>query len=967
MTTLVFIIIMDTAIPKNEYEQDFDVDISSGMCVPQAPLNATAVNPTPLLVGDDNLLRDDEKSPVYSQITLEFRRKFNQEFGEASDDCSRLYVVEKYMNNFSYSAYHDCETLASLRRKASHLSSSLGYYNDVKSLSFLADLEATRALIMGRIFSPEVYLYTESGNLSSGPVDDSLIEENQNILDIAGEDVKMYDDGTTLNPLDNGKVNLSLDEFFARRVEIAAFNVALGATVSNSYEVWDLMTLDPAIRAKLRNYAYLKANMKIRVVISGSPFHYGRMLISYQPYAVRNSTLNSYALAPVGTRPLLLNYLSQSPQCAVMNIHANKPVEIVCPFISTKPMHRLFNSSAAVISDLTSYDDLSEAGRLYVYSLNSPSAVDASASPISIQIYGWFEDVELGMPTATQVAITTEASSRDDNEMKTGPVERFSSNAYSVTSKMHDIPYIGVYARASSYVLAGIKGVASLFGWSKPVLTDDAKYVKNRPFTNGAQLIGSETTKRITLDPLQEISIDPRVVSLDTDEMTIHSIASRESYLTTFTWSPADELLKNSIFKIRVHPQMDTIFRGVGKDFYQPTALSFASTPFEYWRGDIMFRFEVVCSQYHRGKLLVYYEPNIAQESLIDPDVSLNKDHIYIVDIQETQDFCLTVQWGAPRGWMRIMDAPNSILNYGAHFSASSNSYNYVNGYIGVMAFTDIQSPDDSAIPINVYVHSANMHYNQFLTDHMPLERLYTESTCISDCDTSPHILNPSSASTDWISQMHFGEEPLSYRSLLKRYANTRDEVTIAGSSSDRTYRATLQAVPIIRPSYGSSAVARQLNLLSYLRYAYLGLRGGVRKRVHLAGNSSFGSTLYRSTITMEEPGVSNSSSFSWSTDPCFVNSRGTVSFVPHTNGGIEAEIPMYTNNLFLFSYAADLVGSNSVGDMDDSWSKLYSAQFECEDPSSNGVYFVEETATGEDFQMLRFNGAPFFSSNPVV
>ena len=93
----------------------------------------------------------------------------------------------------------------------------------------------------------------------------------------------------------------------------------------------------------------------------------------------------------------------------------------------------------------------------------------------------------------------------------------------------------------------------------------------------------------------------------------------------------------------------------------------------------------------------------------------------------------------------------------------------------------------------------------------------------------------------------------------------------------------------------------------------------------------------------------------------------GTVSFVPHTNGGLEAEIPFYSPNLFSYSFADNLIGDNPLGDMSVSWYKRYICQFESMDGSVGGVKFIEETATAEDFMFMRFMGAPCFSNNKIV
>lgn len=842
-----------------------------------------------------------------------------------------------------------------------------------RNVSAQADSVATKVFLdrfLKKKSMPD--FYTESGELSSGLVSDSKRISTQNFEDMVGDGEKTVE--MSSRPLHNGQYTLlQANDFLSRPVELANFSIPLSSDLGVAFPIWDLFTLEEAVRAKLRNYAYLRGDLCVRITVSGSPFHSGRLLVSYQPCANRNRNLTVLNASP-NFRTMLLNYLSQAPESGIIDVKANKPLMLRCPYISTKPAFRLWNESSSVIAATTSYADIEEAGRLYLYTMNQVKAVSDSPSTPYVQIVAWMENVQLGCPTATQIEISTESGDMKDDEFEAGPVEKFSSAAVQVSDALKVVPYIAPFATASSFIFNGMKTFSSIFGWSKPPIVGDPIFVKNRPFGNGCQTIGASTVKRIGLDPKQEVSIDPSPCGVDQDDMIIANIAARESYFTTFTWAPTDSILSNSIFKCRVHPQLDTIYNGVVlKDYYQPTALSFASTPFTFWRGDIVFRFDFVCSAYHRGKLVVYYEPNIAQHALMDLDIDLNKQWIQVIDIQETQSVEFCVKWAASRPWMRLMNAPKSILNYQSFTNYSA--YQEVNGYIGVAVLTEIQSPDDSSIEVNVFVRGENMHFNALTEANMPSERMVpdsvilTESGIIKDNSDQPVTcisLNDSTATDDWISKMYFGEEPISFRSLLKRYVETRYAYVDASTSSKKCVSAISNIMPNIDPPYGST-ISGEKTLLSYLRYAYLGTKGGMRKRVRILGNSSFDSPYLRSEISLLEFGGSYLESFEWSSSHAQVKQMGTVSFVPHTNGGLEAEIPFYSPNLFSYSFADNLIGDNPIGDMSVSWYKRYICQFESMDGSVGGVKFIEETATAEDFMFMRFMGAPCFSNNKIV
>jgi hypothetical protein len=843
------------------------------------------------------------------------------------------------------------------------------YRREIKRLELKANcMETLRVIarIKNKRDRPKVQTESMVGEQKSGYVDEGVINDHENLVDTSGGGVDTFGAGKSF-VFNQGQSNLlGLADFFRRPVEIDSFNIAVGSALSISYPIWDLYTLNPAVRSKLRNYAYLHGNLHVVVAVSGSPFHYGRLLLSYQPYPQRNLNIVSHEAAiAVDTlhRPLFLNYLSQARGATTLDVKNNRPVEMVCPFISTKPMHRLFNSDPLALDGLSSYHDLEEAGSLYIYSLNAIGAVATGASPVSVQVYAFMTDVELGCPTATLVGVVTEA-----DEIDMGPVEKFTSGAADIANALGNLPTIGPVAKASGMVFSGLSSLCAYFGWSRPVIVEPAIFVKNRPFCNGSQLVGSETVSKISLYQKQEITVDPRSCGSEEDEMTLKFLCGIESYIETFQWSPTDILMADSIWKCRVNPALDTIYRDAAKDYYQPSALSFASSPFKFWRGDITFRFEIVCSAYHRGKLAFYYEPNIAQYVLIDADISTNKNFLHILDIQETQCIEFCIGWASPRAWNLCVGNGVSILNT-TEFSSSSSSYEYVNGYIGVVPFTDLQSPDDSTIEINVYVRSDDMHFNLFSAQNLPTERLVkTESEEVKYFDeVSCFQLNETTASDTNISVFHFGEEPLSFRSLLKRYTQTYEETLSGGASTDVSIKAVRLILPLASPAYDESGVTDS-SLIQYLPYAYMGMRGSIRKRMRLKTEKGQLGEFDRVTVSLVNLSSSVAETLAWDTQVSRTFQRGSVSFYPDTNAGVEVEFPFYSSNLFVFSFCDDYVGAgNNDNDMSETWTKRFIAYFDSNNYTSTKNFFQEDTATGEDFTFMRYCGAPFYSKDPVV
>lgn len=876
-------------------------------------------------------------------------------------NCERRIAQLKaeYRNLYSHNHY----SVYQLRKMKSRGIVVNHYDERISYLTEIEDLQATINLLKRRV---ELSVPTESGEVSDGAISNSVMKEEETLMDVLGEDEK----GISAGKMTRGpvlKTIKSLDDFFERPVEIAAQQVTPGIAQSFSYKVWDLYTLDPSVRAKLRNYSYLKANLHLRIAFSGTPFHYGRFLASYQPCAERNENIISHGFADAATstwRPLFINYLSQAIGAVTINVNENKPVHMECPFISTKNMHRLFGTGSTAISDVTSFPDLQNAGTLFLYSINDVGSVSATPTNVYFRIYAWMTDVELGVPTATNLAVTTESGEMDEREV--GPVQRFASYAESISSALTVVPIFEPFASASSQIFSGIGSIASYFGWSVPVMLHEPSLVRNRAVFNGSQTIGYSSAKRVTYDPKQEITVDPYATGIDDDQLTIQALCSRRSYLRTFTWNPGSSTI---LWKCRVSPNLATTTQtGITPlNYFQPTAMAFAAQPFYFWRGDITFRFEFVTSNYHRGKVAIVYEPNISQEPLISSDYHTNKQYVRIVDLQETQvvDFC--VEWASPRSWLKCLPRQSLTLN-DTDFSASNSAFGFVNGFIYVYPFNELQSPDGDGIDINVYVHSDNMNFNQHRNDFPLDRRVPTESGEVSS-DVTQDVtcieLNPTGATTENICHEHFGERIFSFRTLLKRYSGTKVFTSSVPAGLTRVVFVK-DNYPPPNSDYTSTGTVELSTLFGYLRLAYLGIRGSVRYRVEVVSDYN----LRRTQMFYIGNDIASDSVVEGTfTSPNLFgyNPLGTVAIPAQTSPILDYEIPYYSNNKFCFSFAPDLVGSNPEEDMEETWSRTHDIYFTDDHSTTATMTFVYSVSTGEDFNFMRYCGAPFYRESPIV
>lgn len=883
----------------------------------------------------------------------------------------RLLEVEQELKEFD--TYHDdVDSAVYLRNSLNHTNPFIRKTNEkiIDAISRRDALIMTIKRLRSYIFIKR-QIHVEADCEMSDMMDnkDTLVHEN--LEDTAGASVDSVDYGYP-ETVTTGQDNLLyLSDFLSRPLKLSQSVISLDTDFTFSLDIWDEFTSHPSVRAKLRNYAYLNATLNVRITVSGTPWHYGKLQVSYQPLAAYNANLNILdPMLSTASRFAALTYLSQAKGCTVIDVHDNKPLELECPYISPNPMLRLFNKSPLVLAAAGSYTDTVGFGTLYINSISPPKAISATATEIGLQVYAWMTDVQLGAPTGTVIEIGTESSFELLDERKAGPVQRYSSKAAQVAQMLSGVPIIGRFADAAIRPLTMLSKVSALFGFSYPTMIEKPDRVKNDPYQNASQCIGYGTGQRLTYDPKQELSVDPRSTGTDIDELALNYLCAVESLLDTFSWSSADGQLAGSIWMAPVNPAAGKRIEVLpGQYIVAPTALAFASSPFSWWRGEITYRFEIVCSKFHRGTLAVVYEPNISQNVIIDTVLDLNKQYIKKIDLQSVTDFEVTVKWAYPKPWAKVMSYDYQA-DMGDIGFLGSDYFDIANGYIAVVPYTELQSPDGSEITINVYVRSDNMHLNQFSMVLAPPVRPSVESDfemhTPNIVDSS--VLNQSSARDDNITVFNFGEEPTSFRTLLKRFETWHDPAyngitaNVAGTTH---YYYQSRSFGNPSPSYSSYPDNVQ-NLFGYLRYAYLGMRGGIKHRFNIVGpNGCFQEIGQPTSVRLEMPAI-------YGANPVFVTSTGveginsslgSTTFVQSTNAGIEFEVPMYTPDLFLISFRENPLATSSLVTSEISSTFVINTYQRCETHAADDpAYALLSSAAAEDFSFMRYSGAPIYS-----
>jgi hypothetical protein len=494
-----------------------------------------------------------------------------------------------------------------------------------------------------------------------------------------------------------------------------------------------------------------------------------------------------------------------------------------------------------------------------------------------------------------------------------------------------------------------------------------------------------EYINKLTIDSSQEVTVDPAVSGINFgDELAISKIAQRETYLTQFTWD-FSQGVDASLFHVKVSPLLHALVPGlVNTRAIYPTALEYASLPFQYWRGGIKFRFEVVCSKFHKGRMRIVYDP-----TTVPTVTNFNQNYQHILDLDSSMDLEIDVNWAQPSIAQDVGTVSLTSQKYGPIFSSPSLTDD--NGGLYIYVLNPLSVPNQSLTPassliyVNVYV-SAGDDFELCVPASTNLSALSVTIPFVPSAGEEGPMMDKFVIGTPAQSQNQdlviWGEKYLSFRTLLKRYVDylsfTFQPATINRIVNHFVLVRHMPLFPGSDPN-GINSVANligaagnypannyKLSLLPYLLSAFSGCRGAFRYKY-----------LFQPTLTTNQSnplGVLTRFSNGRSTAPALID----VAASPGTNDNWQAAFKI-NNNTWNGSQMVNL-GQNPLLEIEDPYYERYKF-FNPKTLATNtptiydghginlvtvhaalnaGIVCQSYVSTGEDFNLLYYTGPPY-------
>lgn len=779
----------------------------------------------------------------------------------------------------------------------------------------------------------------------------------------------------------NKAQNQDLKDFLRRPVKI--FNLSyssadlVGAT--QTITPWRSYLQNQAVKNKLANFAFLRGNLKLKFVVNASPFLYGCVLAAYQPlHELSPHDLNIGATANT-------NWIMEKSQQPHVWIYpqANEGGEMLCPFF--------FNQNWVNITKLTDVTNLGKLDMIVTTPLRSANGV--ASEVVNVGVYAWMEDVVLSGPTAAGTLQTKD-------EYK---ISSTASALATLAGTMSSLPVIGPFATATELGANLVAKGMSACGWTNTPNIKDIDPYKPTAFPTMASPEISYPIDKLTIDPKNELGVDPGLVGLGPqDELDIKYLVQKESFLAQGVWETSrapDDIL----FSCPVDPMLQSVdsITGPANPILQfhHTPLSWVSTMFNHWRGDIIFRFKFICSPFHKGRVKIMFDPQgDATSNILN---QLNTDNIVyttLVDIGKDTDVEIRVPYMQALPFLRrdIRYVSDYVIyssgnNGGVNFKPAGDT---TNGMLAMRVVTELTAPVATA-PISYLVSVRAADNFEFANPGMPpvyeaQMSLWPAQSRDDEYQTEENTvisLGESSSHPQHRYLQNYGEHIHSLRQLLRRSTFiegrqiptlTNQDIWIAGETMSRIPRS--YGFDIYGLDSTTSLIATgskpfsnvKLSPIPWVTKAFVGLRGSVNWTFSVDGGSYGALGLVTVRRDPRDTAAPKYNTFSGTTTAdgsgfsaaMYKYERDGTSGATITNqltqAGINVQIPMYSRYSF---ESADLTRNKAWGYLDES--NLSSFSYDI--PRASGTVVINATriykyaAIGTDYNVH------FFLHTPVV
>lgn len=472
----------------------------------------------------------------------------------------------------------------------------------------------------------------------------------------------------------------TLSDFMAKPYAIASatWNTASGAnTTLGTFAISSYLTSVTQWANKIQGFNLVRGTAVIRLVANANPFQQGKLLMSFIPCFGQ--------LVGAKIRNSCRSQRTQQP-CVEFDCRDATAV-LKIPYVAPSNYYDIKTGTFGW-------------GSVFLSVLSPLNTGSGGENDIQYTVFLSFEDFELAAPLVPQSSAPVKRAMRPNGVAKantskeaegiasSGIITKGLNFAATVSSALEAVPVLSALAGPATWVFRGAAGIASWFGWSKPLSVAAPLQITRRNLHTMGNSTGVSMAANLGLYHDSGVEVMPDMVGNDIDEMSFNYLKQRKAFVGNYAWSTS---LASDSSLLSVNMSPFTLFEAGSTNYSTHTANWRSFPPFAYvaqnfalWRGSIVLTIKIVKTDYHTGRLLITWTPtDVATTSptVASSILSLRE----IVDIRGQSEIVLTLPY----------------INKSNYLPSTSYS-----GKLDIIVLNELRAPETAASSVDLLVYA---------------------------------------------------------------------------------------------------------------------------------------------------------------------------------------------------------------------------------------------------------------------
>lgn len=637
------------------------------------------------------------------------------------------------------------------------------------------------------------------------------------------------------------EVDVSIKDFFGKPFLVTSdswlTNEAAGSLLF-SFDVDSQLVSNPLWSSKWSGFSMVRAKAVVRLQLNATPFHAGRVIMNFVPLKPAFDTIQPAYSAMhtfnLTTRTMLPGIeMDASDTAGVLEI----------PYITPADYFALTPTGSS--SSMPSYNR----GTVQISVLSPLATGPIGETTIYFSVYLHFEDVELVGPVVPQGKkgkFRSKVYNAAEKELVASSKGTISSGLRSVASIAHSlsaVPFLTPVAEPASWVADGLAGLASFFGYSKPLANVAPGIAARQLYRYAATSDGVDPSLPLALRSDNCITLSDEFSIYHGDEMSWSFLKQIPALVKVVDWTGI-AVQGASLYNEGIRPgnilNSQVITRGSKSVTVQTgPPMWYIGRLFRYWRGGIKVTVKIVKTQFHSGRLQVTWTP---RPNPIIPTITTGQYALReIIDIREGNEFTYVLPYLQPTQFT-----------------------DQVGGYLDIKIINTLRNPETVANNVQLLMYFSGAEDLEIAVPSF--ERLappFSPQMFSPSADKAEILAEkPIGSSTAPAFDARFGSSSIgelftSVRQLVLRNTQlfasnpgTPTELNIWPYFTSCTY---LDTTGIVGPNYGG-------DMFSYVSPMYAFYRGGMRVTVVSATSGPMTATLAPLLVTANADVISSTS-----------------------------------------------------------------------------------------------------------